>query len=191
MASDIRESIGNFLVQVAAADGTVDPSEIRTLEDLFRLLGLEKAGLYGKIHSVQTLGKITSPASTIGVPGAGGIQFDVDRISVLRSESAKISKILDRVFESTEENNDIVVVPEKQDTLLGLDPEHADLLRALLSKSQWTRSEAEQLCSKRGLMIDGAFERINDAGFDHFDSAILEGNELIDVNCDLVVKETA
>ena len=80
---------------------------------------------------------------------------------------------------------------KRKDTLLGLDPEHADLLKALLSKSQWTRSEAEQLCSKRGLMIDGAFERINDAAFDRFDSAILEGDEPIDVNCDLIVKETA
>jgi tellurite resistance protein len=191
MAIDIRESIGNFLVHVAAADGTVDPSEVRTLEDLFRLLGLEKAALYSKIHSVQTQGKITSTGRTIGVPGAGGIQFDVDRIAALRSESAKISTILDKVFESTEELVDIAAVPEKQDTLLGLDPEHADLLRALLSKSQWTRSEAEQLCSKRSLMIDGAFERINDAAFDRFDSAILEGDEPIDVNCDLIVKETA
>ena len=178
-------------MQVAAADGTVDPSEVRTLEDLFRLLGLEKAALYSKIHSVQTQGKITSPGRTIGVPGAGGIQFDVDRIAALRSESAKISTILDKVFESTEEHVDIAAVPEKQDTLLGLDPEHADLLKALLSKSQWTKSEAEQLCSKRGLMIDGAIERINDAAFNRFDSAILEGDEPIEVNCDLIVKETA
>ena len=191
MASDIRESIGNFLVQVAAADGTVDPTEVRTLEDLFRLLGLEKAALYSKIHSVQTQGKITSSGRATGVPGAGGIQFDVDRIAALRSESAKISTILDKVFESTEEHVDIAAVPERKDTLLGLDPEHADLLKALLSKSQWTRSEAEQLCSKRGLMIDGAFERINDAAFDRFDSAILDGDDPIDVNCDLIVKETA
>jgi tellurite resistance protein len=191
MASDIRESIGNFLVQVAAADGTVDPTEVRTLEDLFRLLGLEKAALYSKIHSVQTQGKITSPGSNIGVPGAGGIQFDVDRIAALRSESAKISTILDKVIESIEEHVDIAAVPEKEDTLLGLDSEHAGLLKTLLSKSEWTRSEAEQLCSKRGLMIDGAFERINDAAFDRFDSAILEGDDPIDVNCDLIVKETA
>ena len=191
MASEIREGIGNFLVQVAAADGTVDPTEVRTLEDLFRLLGLEKAALYSKIHSVQTQGKFTSSGRAIGVPGAGGIQFDVDRIAALRSESAKISTILDKVFESTEEHVDIAAVPERKDTLLGLDTEHADLLKALLSKSQWTRSEAEQLCSKRGLMIDGAFERINDAAFDCFDSAILEGDEPIDVNCDLIVKETA
>jgi hypothetical protein len=176
---------------VAAADGTIDPSEVRTLEDLFRLLGLEKAALYSKIHSVQTQGKITSAGRTKGVPGSDGIRFDVDRIATLRSESAKISTILDKVFESTEEQVDIAAVPEKRDTLLGLDPEDADLLKALLSKSRWTRAEAEQLCSNRGLMIDGAFERINDAAFDRFDSAIIEGDESIDVNCDLFVKETA
>ena len=191
MACEIRESIANFLVQVAAADGTIDPSEVRTLEDLFRLLGLEKAALYSKIHAIQTQGKITSAGRTKGVTGSDGIRFDVDRIAALRSESAKISTILDKVFESTEEQVDIAAVPENRDTLLGLDPEDADLLKALLSKSQWTRSEAEQLCSNRGLMIDGAFERINDAAFDRFDSAIIEGDESIDVNCDLFVKETA
>jgi hypothetical protein len=191
MASGIRESIGNFLVQVAAADGTVDPSEVRTLEDLFRLLGLEKSTLYSKIHSVQTQGKIKSTGKKKAAPGTGGIQFDVERIAALRSESARISTILDQVFESTEEPIKVAATPDRQDTLLGLDPEHADLLKALLSKSQWTRSEAEQLCSRRGLMIDGAFERINDAAFDCFDSAILEGDEPIDVNCDLIVKETA
>jgi hypothetical protein len=40
-------------------------------------------------------------------------------------------------------------------------------------------------------MIDGAIERINDAAFIHFDAAILEGDEPIEVNCDLIVKETA
>jgi hypothetical protein len=39
-------------------------------------------------------------------------------------------------------------------------------------------------------MVDGAFERINDAAFERFDSPILEGDDPIDINCELVAKET-
>jgi tellurite resistance protein len=191
IAIGIRESIGNFLVHVAAADGTVDPGEVRTLEDLFQLLGLEKAGLYGAIHKVQTQGRVASTGKKKSVAGGGKIQFDVERIAALRSDSAKISTILDKVFESTEEPTQLSPALEKQSALLGLDSEHADLLTELLSRPRWARSEAEQLCSERGLMIDGAIERINDAAFECFDSAILEGDDSIDVNCDLLVKETA
>jgi tellurite resistance protein len=191
IAIGTRENIGKFLVHVAAADGTVDPCEVRTLEDLFQLLGLEKAGLYNAIHKVQTQGRVASTGKKMSATGGGKIQFDVERIAALRSDSAKISTILDKVFESTEEPVKSSSIPEKQDALLGLDSEHAGLLTELLSRPQWTRSEAERLCSERGLMIDGAIERINDAAFERFDSAILEGDDSIEVNCDLVVKETA
>jgi tellurite resistance protein len=191
IAIGTRENIENFLVHVAAADGTVDPGEVRTLEDLFQLLGLEKARLYGAIHKVQTQGRVASTGRKMSATGGGKIQFDVERIAALRSDSAKISTILDKVFESTEEPIKSSLVPKEQGALLGLDTEHADLLTELLSRPQWTRSEAELLCSERGLMIDGAIERINDAAFERFDSAILEGDDSIDVNCDLVVKETA
>lgn len=193
MAIGVRESIGNFLVLVAAADGTIDPGEVRTLENLFQLLGLETSALYSKIHKAQTQGNVISSGMKDAASRVGGIHFDSERIASLRSESAKISTILDKVFESPAEDVQSVAAPVNsgQDALLGLDLEHADLLKALLSKTQWTRPEAEQLCSERGLMVDGAFERINDAAFERFDSPILEGDDPIDINCDLVAKETA
>jgi hypothetical protein len=40
-------------------------------------------------------------------------------------------------------------------------------------------------------MIDGALERINDAAFDRLDCAALEGDDLIEVNCELFAKENA
>lgn len=190
MAVDAREGIGNFLVQVAAADGTVDPSEIRTLERLFEMLGLERVILYSKIHSAQMQPAVNAIGGTKTVSVPGEIQFDPARIAALRAESTRISSILDKVFDSTEELA-AATAPKNQNAFLGLDAEHADLLKALLSKPQWSRLEAELLCSGHGLMIDGAFERINDAAFDQFDSPIIEGEDPIEVNCDLIVKETA
>jgi tellurite resistance protein len=190
MAGDAREGIGNFLVQVAAADGTVDPSEIRTLERLFEMLGLERLILYSKIHSAQMHLTVSAIGATKADSVPGEIQFDPARIATLRAESTRISTILDKVFDSTDEPVE-AADPKNQNTLLGLDLEHSDLLKALLSKPQWSRPEVELLCSGHGLMIDGAFERINDAAFDQFDSPIIEGEDPVDINCDLIVKETA
>ena len=199
--SEAREAIGNFLVQVALADGNVDPSEVRALETLFSLLGLENSALYSKIHKAETQGLTRSidqqesiSKSTEAAVVAPGIQFDSARIAALRSESAKISKILDQVFESSDGHNSKVVADEpfeeREESLLGLDSDHADLLQAFLSKTQWARSEAEQLCAERGLMIDGALERINDAAFDRFDCAALEGDDPIDINRQLFGRRT-
>jgi tellurite resistance protein len=86
MAGDVRESIGNFLVQVAAADGSVDPSEIRTLERLFEMLGLERLILYSKIHSAQMHPTVSAIGATKAVSVPGEIQFDPARIATLRAE---------------------------------------------------------------------------------------------------------
>jgi TerB-C domain len=45
---------------------------------------------------------------------------------------------------------------------------------------------------RRAYLSDGhSYEGINDAAFDRFDSPLLEGEDPIDVNCDLMVNETA
>jgi tellurite resistance protein len=199
---ETREAIGNFLVEVALADGTVDPSEVRALEETFKVLGLERTGLYRKIHKAETNGPPSSEANRKVISDAGlaapanrEIQFDSKRVAALRSESVRIAEILDKVFERSEEaNSEIQAVGSKDEddrTLLGLDPEHADLLRVLLDRPRWSRTEVEQLCAGRNLMVDGAVERINEAGFTQFDVAVIEGDDPIDINQDLLVKEIA
>lgn len=87
----------------------------------------------------------------------------------LRSESVRIAEKLEKVIDRPEEAiSEPSVVGSRQgggQTLLGLDPEHADLLKVLLDRPRWTRAEAEQLCVERSLMVDGALERINEAAF--------------------------
>ncbi|MEU8076775.1 TerB N-terminal domain-containing protein [Catellatospora citrea] len=45
-----RTAIGNFLITVAAADGVVSPAEVTTLTKIFKLLGLDPAQTYSRIH---------------------------------------------------------------------------------------------------------------------------------------------
>jgi hypothetical protein len=40
-------------------------------------------------------------------------------------------------------------------------------------------------------MLDGAIERINEAAFGQFDNAIIEGEDPMEVNCDLLQEAMA
>lgn len=85
-------------------------------------------------------------------------------------------------------------VPETEETpavaagLLGLNSAHTSLLRTILTRTSWTRSELEELASDRGIMLDGALEHMNDAAFNHFDTPLFEGQDPIEINRDIVGK---
>src|ERR1035437_9877224 len=232
LGTDARAGVGDFLVQVALADGSADPGEVRVLEDLFELLGLEKPGLYSKLHSLATqshsvvetsfpavplstprldspaphafsdaLPSVPTPLSNLvptSVPvsatkyGSGPIRFDPARIAALKADSAKISALLAGVFVEEElvsvEQPVTADEPSEDDepTLLGLDAELDSLLKFFISKSQWTRAEIETLCSDRGLMVDGTIERIHDAAFNQFNCPLIEGDDPIQISCELI-----
>jgi tellurite resistance protein len=193
-----REAICDFLIQVSLADGSVDPEEVRVLEILFTLLDVDKSALYSRLHMAQA-GAHDINLSGVHRPGANSIteslRFDMGKVASLRSESEKIAAILNDVFveTSTPEEPKTPNAQEHEETseasVLGLDAEDAALLQVLIQRPQWARTEIEQICRGRNLMVDGAIERINDASFSRFDCAILEGDDPIDVNCELLAEE--
>ena len=69
-----RSAVADFLITVATADGTVTPAEVTTLTKIFRLLALDPASVYSRIHAATT----TTPPATAPVtvrpagPGAPG-----------------------------------------------------------------------------------------------------------------------
>jgi tellurite resistance protein len=198
-----RETICDLLIQVSLAHGTVDPEAVRVLETLFTLLGVDKSMLYSRLHKVQTGSPDTgipiadAPEATDTRKGVGQIRFDMDKVASLRAESEKIAAVLDEVFGEPVVSGEpeTPAADEHEETmeasLLGLDAEHASLLRVLLQRPQWGRSEIEQICQDRNLMVNGAIEQINEASFDCFDCAVLEGDDPIDVNYELLAKEIA
>lgn len=56
-----RDAVGDFLATVAAADGHVSPAEITTLQKIFRLLELDPASVYTRVHAATTA--FTGPGS--------------------------------------------------------------------------------------------------------------------------------
>lgn len=204
-----RIAIGDFLVHVVHADGIVNPGEVRILERVYKLLGLETGELYSQLHGAVAEPITVRPASETSpsyriptpkpdpVPGTG-LKLDMAKVAALKEDSAKVAALLGSIFSETtaaEPIPDLASDPEPptesgtEESLLGLDPEHHGLLRALLGRPRWTRAELEEMCADRGLMVDGAIERINEAVFDRFDQPLIEGDDPLDINTDLTLEE--
>jgi uncharacterized tellurite resistance protein B-like protein len=127
-----RDGIGNFLITVAAADGVVSPGEITTLTKVFKLLGLDPASVYSRVH-VATAGgppaagpvtvrpagdrapgyaippKPSPPDASDRVaqarhdPVVGGVRLDEAVIAAKLTETAAVSALLGGIFaEDTE-----------------------------------------------------------------------------------------
>ena len=196
-----KEVVASFMIQIALADGIVEPAEVRILEQFFTAMGMDQAGLYSRLHNlgVDTRAAEQSAAGNGKQMAASKpvtVQFDMDKVAQLRSETGKLSALLEEIFnddppEAHGEPETEEMLPEDGKTpLLPLDADHAALLEILLQRPEWTRQELEHLCAERGLMPDGAVETIKEASFDKLDSARIEGEDPVTINTDLLIKET-
>jgi hypothetical protein len=125
--------------------------------------------------------------------GASAIRLDLVKVAALRADSAKVSALLGSVYDAAAERDELSMaslVEDEPSLRLELDAEHASLLQLLLQRDQWSRAELEEVCADRGLMVDGAIERINEAAFARFDQALIEGEDPIAINCELMLEET-
>lgn len=192
LSVEAKVSVATLLVQTANADGFVSPGEVKMLEKLYQMLGLDPQRLYGDLHGNAVVGSPNALRASTGVERAPNssaqpvFALDTTRIEALQKETAKVSALLADVF--AEE----VPVPEPvQETveplsgsasLLGLDKAHSTFLRLLLSRSSWTRSELSDAASGLELMLDGAIEQVNEASLDHWDEPLTDGDDPVEIN---------
>jgi uncharacterized tellurite resistance protein B-like protein len=207
---DARKAIGDFLVHVVNTNGAVSPGEVRTLERVFKLLGIEAASLYSQLHGATaepiTVRPATDPGPVYRIPPpkvepalGSAIRLDMAKVAALKEDSAKVAALLGSIFteapaaepSAMPEPEMITWAGKDELALLGLDPDHGGLLRTLLGRPQWTRAELEEMCSDRGLMVDGAIERINEAAFEQYEQPLIEGEDPLDINIDLTLEMTS
>ncbi len=197
-----KEAMGDFMALVACADNVADPKEVKVLEKIYKLLGLDTKDLYSKLHIVATEPVSIQPATTgqgksIPAPpqrvGVAEVQLDHDKIAALKRDSDRIAATLATIFaqpplELPPEPEPATQEPAVQttDVLLGLDPGLSAFLRTLLTRTAWNRLELEELASDRGLMLDGALERINETAYDQFDKPLLEGDDPVELDGQIV-----
>lgn len=200
LSLNAKQAIGEFLAQVAKVDDDVTPAEVKLLEKIFKMLGLEPQSVYSLLH-VSTGAPVTvrpsdtnhsgfaipSPPKPKGV----GIELDMSRIAALQAESEKVSAILGEIFVEETVHAEPDPAPqeievEAYDSVMGLDAEHTALVRLLCTRFEWTRDELEELAQDRGILLDGSLERINEAAFDKHDQPFCEGDDPVEINQEIV-----
>ena len=192
LSAEAKVSVATLLVQTANADGFVSPAEVKMLEKLYQILGLDPQRLYGDLHGNTVVGSRNAPRTSTGVDkvwnssAQPAFTLDTTRIEALQKETAKISALLADVFAE-----EVPVAQPAQETeesqtgsasLLGLDEAHSTFLRRLLSRPSWTRAELSDAASDLELMLDGAIEQVNEASLDHWDEPLTDGDDPVEIN---------
>lgn len=192
LSAEAKVSVATLLVQTANADGFVSPAEVKMLEKLYQMLGLDPQRLYGDLHgntvvgSSSTLRPSTGPEKAPSGSAQPAFTLDTTRIEALQKETAKVSALLADVFaEEVPVAEPVQQTAEPQTgsaSLLGLDEAHSTFLRLLLSRPSWTRSELSDAASDLELMLDGAIEQVNEASLDHWDEPLTDGDDPVEIN---------
>lgn len=190
-----KEALAIFMTTLAQSDGEVTPGEIKMLQKVYPLLGLDSKQVFSDVHALSS-GPI---AKAKGSDAA--FALDHARIAALQLESEKVSNLLSDIFTNDDSapldqepisellqtgrplhaTIDSHAQPDKL-FMLELDDAHTALARRLLAKQQWSRKDLLNAASELGLMLDGALEHINDASFDKFEIAFTDGSDPVEVS---------
>jgi tellurite resistance protein len=194
-----RSAIADFIVGVAGADGQITPDEIRTLEKIYPLLGLAADDVYKHLHAMTAGGPadIVDSAEPVTVIPAQSVQgfaiparpspartvhLNMATVEAKLAQSAKISAILDDIFTEDEPAPQVAIPPTPETGKLST--VYAVMLRRLIERPAWSRSEFDSLAGELGLLPDGALDTINEASLDHLDITVIEGNDPITLDLD-------
>ena len=195
LTTETRHHVGQLLITVATTDGRVDPREMKMLEKLYDLIGLDTADLYADIHAAlatddEPIAVDAPPAAARGfaIPArptpaattASGI--DMDRVRLKIAETHQVATLLSGIF--TDEEPPVVVAPAivEANTIGTLDAAHSELLRRLAQRETWARDEVERLADELALLPDGALETINDFAYATTDEPLWEDDDPVAIN---------
>ena len=186
-----REMLAVFMATLAHSDGYVSPEEVKFLEKVYKILGVESKRVFSDIHTAGSGGTLVSTAHA----EKQGFRLNAERIAALREDTTRVSALLSKIFVEEADSTPVPKTSDSEpeleseaDAPLGLDKDHSTLLRLLLSRPEWTRAEMEDAAADLDLMLDGAMEQINEAAFEAFDEPLLEGADPISVNTKLLEK---
>lgn len=178
-----RHALARVLLEIAAADGHVDPAEVRLLERLYRVMQLDPASLHADIHAVLSGGP-ARPARSASAPAV----LDADTIARKLHETSRVQAVLADIFAEAE----AAVVPAEvgaarsADEASAIDGLPADVARVLLAAlacpDGMAREAWDTLCGDEGLMPDGALEVVNGWACDRVGEPLLEGDDLLELN---------
>lgn len=195
-----KEAIAAFVATVVHPDGEVSPAELKTLDKVYKTLGVDPKRVFSDVHGAAVGQRLS--ATPAPVRGDGVLKLDPDRIAALQRDTERVSALLADIFvegeqaqgpaaaapiPEQEQSQDTEAAPTAQ-TLLGLDEAHSSFARMLLNQREWSREDLLDVASDLDLMLDGALEHINDAAFDAHDMPFSEGSDPVVVNPEILEK---
>ncbi len=203
MPQDDRAALLGILAQMVTSDDVVSAAEVKFLEQVYIMLGVDQGQLYTALHK----GNIAATRESVGTgmsprreASPNSFALDLGRIERLKAESAQVSQLLAEVFQDEEPVTAVAMIPEANLVEVVTGPNEADapaiwpglskaeteFLTLLLTKSEWTRQELAAAAAERNMMLDGTLEVINDASFDVLGEALLDGHDPIYVQTTLL-----
>lgn len=198
-----KQSIAQFLLLLAAADGRITPKEVQALERIYGVLDLDPDSLHSDIHELMTTrpseaGK--APTTVIPArqsePGyelppkpadEGILVLDVDVIERKRQESESVFAFLDSVLGEAEppesgESEETEEPEDKQGFDLALDRAHRRLMEELLAASEMPAEKWSKLCDEVGLLPNSAIGVINEAVLELIDEILIVSSDPVAVD---------
>ena len=196
VGDEVRHGLGRLALAVVGADGVVDPVEVKAIEKLYRILGIEPDGVYRDLHELAaTPEPVTGfrPA-TAGRPAAdrsAPIVLDQERVAAIMADTTEVSNVLHAVFsddadDAEEERPEAQDADDRSDRFAGLDASHRGLAEELMRQPSWTPQEFEKLARRFRLMPAGALETINEWAFERYDAGLIDDGGNIAVNREIL-----
>ena len=198
---DLRSALGQLAVVAAGTDGAIDPEEIRVIERLYAVMGLDRERVYADLHVLTTAPEPVTvrPADRttreFGIPSAppetpaDAVTLDAARVSAVMADTARVSQVLGDIFSDGDDDDEESVddsVTEADDGFSGLDTPHRAVVSVLITRHRWTEDEIAGLADEHQLMAAGALEAINEWAFDRFNDALIEEYDGYEINADIV-----
>ena len=203
-----RATIGEFLIDIAAADGVVSPEEITTLTKVFGYLGLEEADVYRQVHALGTgdRGPITVrhtepttrweiPETVTGQRQPSTVVLDPAKVEARLAETAHVTALLTDIFadddaaaagaagSQPDPPGRPATGPTPPAMIDGLDAAHSAFANALTARSEWDRGAIEQMAESLELpFVDSALDIVNEAAIDACGEPLVEGDDPVELN---------
>ncbi len=203
-----RHEIGRLALAVAGADGRLEPREIDSIRILYRSLGLSAGQIDKDMHALAATGPPSEPVpvrqptesgSGYEVPAqkeekpdsiAAVVELDLDRVSAIMADTARVSAVLRDVFAGDGERPEAIagesVDRDQSPPLAGLGAAYGDFLQELVLRSSWSESEFDALATRFGLMPGDALETVNEWAYQRFEEPLIEEDEKFQINLELV-----
>ena len=199
----IKTAISRILVTVAYADGKIDPREVKQLEKLYTMLGLDKKLVTNDLHVLAastgpvTVGRrdhdvsFTIPKKPIEKVPAKGFSLNEELIKIREEETRLVQGVLEGIFAEQPEET-VAVSTEtaahelaKTDAMAALDKAHQSFFNRLLQQETWERSSLHEVCRELGLMVDGALEVLNEWAFERANAPLIDDGDPVYVDIKL------